>query len=345
MLNYLVFSRVRILGKAIYIWLALLAALYTFPAQALAVTCLDLDGASVYSQESTPVYLGFFGSQFASESIMNQFGTYGSQFNSLSVRNTLGTYGSTFGTYSANNDYTSVPPRIYKYGVLIARLTTNSSISGGVSLSAIDASCTFYSSSPSTGSPPPAPPAPPSWINASDGLYTDKIQLSWATVSGATGYKVYYAESLAGTKFFISSTTGTSMDLIGTAPDTLYYFWVSASNSSGEGALSNSDSGYMAAATQYTLTVNKTGTGLITSTPVGIDCGTNCTGNFAIATNVTLTATPIGGHVFIGWSGEGCTGTEECVLTMDGDKEISAVFQSNFPWTMFLPAITGRGVK
>jgi len=82
---------------------------------AQAQTCADLEGAYVLSQEFTPVYLGFFGSQFATESINNLFGTYGSEFNALSVRNPFGSYGSEFGSYSANNDFTSTPPAIYKW--------------------------------------------------------------------------------------------------------------------------------------------------------------------------------------------------------------------------------------
>jgi len=46
--------------------------------QALALTCADLDGAYVVAHDDT--YLGFFGSQFASDSINNQFGTYGNEF-------------------------------------------------------------------------------------------------------------------------------------------------------------------------------------------------------------------------------------------------------------------------
>ena len=44
----------------------------------------------------------------------------------------------------------------------------------------------------------------------------------------------------------------------------------------------------------YTLTVNKTGTGIatVTSNPAGIDCGATCSTNFTGGTMVTLTATP-----------------------------------------------------
>jgi hypothetical protein len=211
--------------------------------QAMAITCIELDGAYVYSQESSPVYLGFFGNQFAFESIMNKYGTYGSPYNRLSVRNNYGTYGSPYSSYSANNEYTSTPPKVYKNGSLIAYLTNNTFITGGVPLAAIDASCTFYSASPSPGNPPPSPP---SWVNASDGTYTDKIQLVWTTVADATEYNVYYAESLTGTKNLVNSTIGTVMNIIGATPDKLYYFWISSTNSYGEGIYSNPDSGYMA---------------------------------------------------------------------------------------------------
>src|SRR5439155_1007821 len=54
----------------------------------------------------------------------------------------------------------------------------------------------------------------------------------------------------------------------------------------------------------FTLAVNKSGTGegTVTSTPVGITCGTSCAWSYASGTAVTLTATPTAGSVFTGWS-------------------------------------------
>jgi hypothetical protein len=46
-----------------------------------------------------------------------------------------------------------------------------------------------------------------------------------------------------------------------------------------------------------------TGTGSITSNPVGIVCGTNCGTHFATRTTVTLTATADTGSTFAGWTG------------------------------------------
>ncbi|MFC1515616.1 hypothetical protein ACFL7E_02530 [Thermodesulfobacteriota bacterium] len=216
-----------------------------FTERAFALTCYDLDGSYVYSQESPPVYLGFFGSAYASESIMNLYGSYGSNYSSSSVRNEYGAYGSPYRTYSATNDYTSTPPGIYKNGYLIAYLTTNTLIYDGVSLSEIDASCTFYSSTPSIEV---QLPLSPSWIVASDGIYTDKIAISWGAVSGVSYYNIYYADSLTGTIYYIDSTTSTFMDMIGGTPDKIYYFWISSVNAGGESALSSPDSGYIASA-------------------------------------------------------------------------------------------------
>ncbi|MDO9043421.1 MAG: hypothetical protein Q7U64_13945 [Desulfocapsaceae bacterium] len=93
---------------------------------------------------------------------------------------------------------------------------------------------------------------------------------------------------------------------------------------------------------KQTLTISKTGTGkgTVTSTPTGINCGTDCSETYALDTVVTLAADPADNSVFIGWSGGDCTGTGVCTVTMDDQKYISASFKKKFPWPMFLPAIT-----
>ena len=79
------------------------------------------------------------------------------------------------------------------------------------------------------------------------------------------------------------------------------------------------------------LTVSKTGTGsgTVTSSPVGIDCGTDCTESYDYNTSVTLTATPNTGSTFTGWSGGGCSGTGTCAVMMDASKTITATFTLN----------------
>lgn len=60
---------------------------------------------------------------------------------------------------------------------------------------------------------------------------------------------------------------------------------------------------------QYTLNVTKIGpgSGLITSSPVGIECGSMCNSSFQNGTKVMLMASPDLGSVFAGWSGD-CEG-------------------------------------
>ena len=92
------------------------------------------------------------------------------------------------------------------------------------------------------------------------------------------------------------------------------------------------------------LTVNKAGngSGTVTSNPAGIDCGNGCSAAFAPNTVVTLTATPMAGSLFSGWSGA-CTGSgNTCQVTMDAAKSVTATFtavQSNNGGKLYLPLI------
>ncbi len=86
----------------------------------------------------------------------------------------------------------------------------------------------------------------------------------------------------------------------------------------------------------HTLTVTKSGSGTVTSTPAGIDCGADCSEAYAAGTAVTLSATPSTGNTFTGWSGA-CTGTAStCTVTMDAAKSATASFaaSSGGPYTL-----------
>jgi hypothetical protein len=119
-------------------------------------TCLNLDGASVFSQELAPVYLGFFGSAGALNSIENFSGPYGSPGGANSVRNPTTPYGSSSSNFSANNPFALRPPLIVKYGFTIALLTTNAGASSSeypyevdrISLATIDQACRFVATAP-----------------------------------------------------------------------------------------------------------------------------------------------------------------------------------------------------
>jgi hypothetical protein len=78
----------------------------------------------------------------------------------------------------------------------------------------------------------------------------------------------------------------------------------------------------------YPLSVSVFGNGTVTSSPSGIACGVTCSASFGSGTPVTLTATPAQGAVFNGWGGV-CSGTGNCIVTMNAAANVSAAFSGN----------------
>lgn len=303
----------KIIPQQIFLSIILLALV----GQSFAYTCTDLNGAYLYSQEYSPRYLGFFGNSYASESVNNLYGTYGSPYGSYSVRNTYGTYGSPYGSYSANNDYSSTPPKIYKYGNLMGYLTTNPYIYGGVSLAVLDASCTFTASSPSFSAPT---------------TYT----LSVSKSGTGTGTVISSPSGIdCGSDCSQSYNAGTLVSLSAIAsPGSTFSGWSGACSGISlchlpamTGNMSVTATFNTVAPTQYNLTVGKfgTGTGTVTSSPSGINCGSDCSQSYSSGTVVALTASASSGSTFAGWSGA-CSGTGACQITMNAVKSVIASF-------------------
>jgi DNA-binding beta-propeller fold protein YncE len=84
-----------------------------------------------------------------------------------------------------------------------------------------------------------------------------------------------------------------------------------------------------ATATSHTLSsvLEGTGSGTVTSSPAGINCGTSCTASFATGTAVILDASHSSGSTFSGWS-TNCTGTGACNVTMNSDEFVTATFNT-----------------
>ena len=75
------------------------------------------------------------------------------------------------------------------------------------------------------------------------------------------------------------------------------------------------------------VTMNGNGSGTVTSTPEGINCGATCSTSFPYSTVVTLTAIPSIGSQFTSWSGDcSVTGTGSCVTTVTGAEDVTAAF-------------------
>jgi hypothetical protein len=74
-----------------------------------------------------------------------------------------------------------------------------------------------------------------------------------------------------------------------------------------------------------------TGSGTVTSSPGGIECGSKCSALFAAEEGVVLTATPAAGSKFAGWTEGSCSGTGTCSLTGGGEQTVTARFESEGP--------------
>jgi hypothetical protein len=76
----------------------------------------------------------------------------------------------------------------------------------------------------------------------------------------------------------------------------------------------------------FSITVNKTVGGSVTSNDGNINCGTTCSANYTSGSSVTLTAHPNNSDwKFVGWTGD-CTGSGVCSLTVSGNKSVNAIF-------------------
>jgi uncharacterized repeat protein (TIGR02543 family) len=91
-----------------------------------------------------------------------------------------------------------------------------------------------------------------------------------------------------------------------------------------------------------TLSVTKSGngTGTVTSSPAGINCGADCTEVYAPGTSVALTAAAGVNATFVGWSGA-CTGTGVCTVTMDAAESVDAQFNITNELSVVVQAATG----
>ena len=83
---------------------------------------------------------------------------------------------------------------------------------------------------------------------------------------------------------------------------------------------------FMLQAFPLTIAKNGNGTGAVTSSPPGIDCGTVCSAAFPVGQAVTLAAAADAGMTFSGWSGA-CSGMGACQVAMDAAKQVAATFE------------------
>ena len=83
-------------------------------------------------------------------------------------------------------------------------------------------------------------------MQASDGMYTDKVRVTWNATAGAISYNVYRATSLTGSKTLLGSPTVSPYNDTTAVPGRQYYYcyWMKAKNSLGSSGNSSSNGGW-----------------------------------------------------------------------------------------------------
>ncbi|MEW6001249.1 MAG: choice-of-anchor D domain-containing protein [Nitrospirota bacterium] len=160
------------------------------------------------------------------------------------------------------------------------------------------------------------------------------------------GYKVYYGTSSGNYSQGIDVGNVTTYT-VSNLNDGTYYFAVTAHDTSGnESDYSNEVSKTIQSVQQYTLTINKggTGSGTVTSSPAGINCDSDCSETYNQGTVITLTATPAINSIFTGWSGGGCSGTGTCSISLNADTLVTATFTLK-TYTITATAGTGGSIS
>ena len=86
----------------------------------------------------------------------------------------------------------------------------------------------------------------PTGIFASDGDYTNKVEITWPASTGATKYKIYRntIDNNSSASDISGEIADTSFDDTTAIPGQTYYYWVKAGSDSGWSDFSDSDSGY-----------------------------------------------------------------------------------------------------
>jgi hypothetical protein len=97
----------------------------------------------------------------------------------------------------------------------------------------------------------------------------------------------------------------------------------------------------------FTLSVGKAGTcsELVTSSPAGIDCGADCSEDYTYGIEVTLTATSSIGCNFYSWTDCDSASGNECTMTVDANKTVTANFNAQYLLTTYVSPVGAGSVS
>jgi len=178
----------------------------------------------------------------------------------------------------------------------------------------------------------------------SDGVYLDNVRVACVagSPSGSTDYQFLQGTSMAAPHvaglagLLLSVNPNLTVAEIRNAILNTVDQKASLTEKVSTGGRINARAALASVVANFTVTVNRAGagTGTVTSSPSGIDCGATCNGQFSQASTVNLTATADAGSVFAGWSGD-CSGPNPCSLTQNAT--VTATFNTAPP-----PPVSGE---
>jgi Divergent InlB B-repeat domain len=132
-----------------------------------------------------------------------------------------------------------------------------------------------------------------------------QLQLAWSDNSNnEVGFKIERKAGTSGNyaEIITLGINATSYTDSGLTDGATYCYRLRAFNSAGNSAYSPEG----CATVKSTLSITKTGSGTVISSPAGINCGSDCSEAYTTGTVVVLTASAAAGFTFAGWSGSGC---------------------------------------
>ena len=174
-------------------------------------------------------------------------------------------------------------------------------------------------------------PAAPSNVTATAGNASATVSFTPGSIGSGTLVTYWAACGVDNAHLIYGKGSSSPITVTGLTNGTTYYCWALTESTAGYSnwsMISNSIS--PRETTSFGLSVVKwgMGSGTVTSSPSGINCGTTCSATFSSGTAVTLTATAASGSTFTGWSGGACTGTGNCSLTISAVQQVVANFAS-----------------
>jgi uncharacterized repeat protein (TIGR02543 family) len=161
------------------------------------------------------------------------------------------------------------------------------------------------------------------------------LNLAVAGTGGATGLVVGYNVNCTGTCQY-SYLNGTTVELTASAvPNAKFTGWTGADTTNGNTCTvtltSDRNVGANFAPDTRTLSVTKTGSGsgLVTSSTGGIDCGATCSAPILVGTTLNLTASASPTSRFVGWTGADSSSGNTCTVAMSDNRSVQANFAIN----------------